>query len=115
MPKSRAERIAKTLIIAIVFLAIFAAGFGSAVLYLWNWLMPSVFGLHTISYWQALGLLGLCWLLFGGQRGWMPMMHRGRHMRERWARMTPEQREQFRAAMRGRCGGFGAAAPEAKG
>jgi hypothetical protein len=22
---------------------------------LWNWLMPAIFGLHTISFWQALG------------------------------------------------------------
>ena len=26
---------------------------------LWNWLMPSVFGLHTIGFWQALGLFAL--------------------------------------------------------
>jgi hypothetical protein len=33
---------------------------------LWNWIMPEVFGLTEISYWQAWGLLILGHLLFGG-------------------------------------------------
>jgi len=82
--------------------------FGEAVLQLWNWLMPAIFGLHTITFWQALGLLALSWLLFGGMRG----MHSSgiarerirRRMWERWERMTPEERERFRQGMRGRCG-----------
>lgn len=32
---------------------------------LWNWLVPSVFGLPEISFIQALGLIGLIKLLFG--------------------------------------------------
>lgn len=44
------------------------AGFGSAVWQLWNHLMPDIFGLTPIGYWQACGLMGLCWLLFGGWR-----------------------------------------------
>ncbi len=97
----------KVFIIAIVFLSIFVIGFGAAVLHLWNWLMPSIFGLHTINYWQALGLLGLSWLLFAGPRGWIgPRMHHRQRMRERWERMTPEEREKFRAGIRARCGGF---------
>lgn len=109
-------KIVKIFVLAIVFLAIFAAGFGTAVLYLWNWLMPAIFGLHTISYWQALGLLGLAWILFGGQRGWFGprMMYRRHRMRERWQQMTPEEREKFRAGMRARCGGFGQPATEPK-
>ena len=31
---------------------------------LWNWLMPAIFGLKTISWLQALGLAVLCGLLF---------------------------------------------------
>ncbi|HEY7353206.1 MAG TPA: hypothetical protein VH596_10620 [Terriglobales bacterium] len=110
-----AVKIVKIFVLAIVFLGIFVIGFGAAVQHLWNWLLPSIFGLHTISYWQAVGLLGLSWLLFGGPRAWMgPRMYRRQHMRERWGRMTPEQREQFRAAMRGRCGHFGSSAAESK-
>ena len=42
---------------------------GLAVMLLWNWLTPSLFGWNDISYLQALGLLVLSHLLFGGFRG----------------------------------------------
>lgn len=32
---------------------------------LWNWLMPFLFSLPPITFWQAFGLQVLCWLLFG--------------------------------------------------
>jgi hypothetical protein len=72
---------------------------GTVVRLLWNWLMPSLFGAPIISFWQALGLLALCRILFGGigPRG---VGHRaGGRFRERWHRMTPEERERFRAGM----------------
>ena len=90
---------------------IFVAGFGAAVWQLWNWLMPPIFGLHIITFWQAVGLLCLSMLLFGGWRG-RPMWRD--RARGRWERMTPEEREKFRQGMRERCGNFGAAAPEGK-
>jgi hypothetical protein len=98
----------------LLIILIVAAGFGQAVLHLWNWLMPPIFGWRTITYWQALGLLGLSWIFFGGWRGPMFGMHRRHHMRERWEQMTPEQREAFRKGMRGRCGHFGPLAEEPK-
>jgi hypothetical protein len=67
-----------------------------AVFELWNGLMPSIFGLHTITYWQALGLMALSWILFRGFRG--PQFDRdpwARGMRERWRKMTPADREEF--------------------
>lgn len=116
MARGRAERIARMVIMMIVVISIVAAGFGSAVLYMWNWLMPSIFGLHPITYWQALGLLGLSWILFGGMRGWFgPRMHRGYGMRQRWAQMTPEERERFRAGMRRGCGPVAPTTAESKG
>ena len=33
---------------------------------LWNWLTPPLFGFRTITFWQALGLLAFCRILFGG-------------------------------------------------
>lgn len=39
---------------------------GTAVQLLWNWLMPEVFGWRQLTFWQALGLLALCRILFGG-------------------------------------------------
>jgi hypothetical protein len=97
-----------------ILLLIIVPGFGSAVFFLWNWLMPALFGLHAITFWQALGLLGLSWLLFRGPmfggRAWGP---RGGRMRRRWEAMTPEQREQFRRGVQARCGGAAPAPPTA--
>jgi len=41
---------------------------GWVVMLLWNWLMPEIFGLRTLSYWQAWGLLILSSILFKGMR-----------------------------------------------
>jgi hypothetical protein len=46
--------------------------FGWVVMLLWNWLMPEIFGLKTLTYWQAWGVLALSCILFGrigGGRG----------------------------------------------
>ena len=57
----------------LVFIPLFCMGFvavfGCIVMLLWNWLMPELFGLQTISFWQAAGLLVLCKILFGGLGG----------------------------------------------
>lgn len=90
---------------------IFIGGF--VVMHLWNWLLPALFGWRLISFWQALGLLVLCRILFGGWgRHGGPRSHFRRHMAERWERMTPEEREKVRQSMRGRCAGFGSPAGE---
>jgi hypothetical protein len=89
----------------LLLVVIFIAGFGAAVWQLWNLLMPQIFGLPNIGFWQAVGLLSLSWILFGSWRGLA--FGRGRAhsgMRERWARMSPQERERFRNGMRGRCG-----------
>jgi hypothetical protein len=85
--------------------ALAAVLFGLVVMWLWNWLMPAVFGLHVISYWQALGLLILSKILFSGFHG-RPGFWGDRRMRliRRWEDMTPEEREKFRAGLRGGCG-----------
>ena len=38
--------------------------FAVIVMWLWNWLMPAIFGLTTITFWQAWGLLVLSHILF---------------------------------------------------
>lgn len=111
MRRNRFARAARFILFGIV--AALALSF--VAMQLWNWLMPPVFGLHLISFWQALGLLLLSRVLLGGFRGrWGGMPWRGRMM-ERWAQMTPEEREKFRAGMQHRCGPFAPpSAPEAK-
>lgn len=88
----------------LVLLLVVIAGFGQAVLQLWNWLMPTIFGLPAIGFWQAVGLMALCWILFGGLRGGRGFGRGWRHAWEgRWQRMTPEERERFRKGLQGRC------------
>jgi hypothetical protein len=74
--------------------------FGWAVMLLWNWLMPGITGWSTIGFWQAVGLLALCRLMFGGL-GWhfMKKGPHGRHhrnaIREKWMQMSDEERQEF--------------------
>ncbi|MGC3981936.1 MAG: hypothetical protein QM808_11795 [Steroidobacteraceae bacterium] len=94
----------------VVIVAVVIAGVSWVVMSLWNGLLPGLFGLPSISFIQALGLLVLSRILFGGLRGpggfgrsmrWRQRMH------ERWEKMTPEEREKLRSGLRGRCGPWG--------
>ena len=76
------------------------AGFSAVVMLLWNWLIPTIFGLGTVSFWQALGIFVLCRLLFGGLGRGRHLMHGGmrhgrHHIPEKWLKMTPEERKDF--------------------
>ncbi len=66
--KSKAENFFRSaikiflmIVAAIVFLLLFGYGF----MLLWNWLMPEVFGLPLLNYWQAVGILVMSKILFG--------------------------------------------------
>ena len=87
--------------------------FGFVVMHLWNWLIPAIFtGAVAINYCQALGILVLSKILFGGFKGrcgggcgnrgghW-----RGRWWKEKWEGMSEEERAKFRS----RCGDWGEA------
>src|SRR5262245_16220717 len=87
---------------------------GEVVRLLWNWLLPPLFDWKPITFWQALGLLALTRILFGGfghRRGYYGGGFRRRmgarmadRMAARWERMSPEERERFRQRIRERCG-----------
>lgn len=100
---------------AIVGILLFGLIGGQLVLHLWNWLLPPIFGWRVITFWQALGLLALCRILFG-RSGWhrAGRSHFRQRMRERWDHMTSEEREKVRHGMRGACGHSGAPAAEPK-
>jgi hypothetical protein len=95
----------------IAFGFLFVLGFGFLTMSLWNWLVPALFNGPIISFYQAIGLLILSKILFGGFKGrggrcgghWG-----GRHprheywrkrMEERMSSMTEEEKEK----MRNRC------------
>jgi Ca2+/H+ antiporter, TMEM165/GDT1 family len=116
MKRNRAAWVLKIALFATLFVAVF----GYVVMRLWNWLMPALFGWHVVGFWQAIGILVLSKILFGGFHGRHGRnLHWRRRMIERWEKMTPEEREKFRQSMggimRGRCGSLEApaAAPKA--
>lgn len=77
---------------------------GELVKHLWNWLTPELFGWPQITFWQAIGLLALCRILFGGL-GMRGMSHSRRRAADRWENMTPEEREKLRQHLHERWGG----------
>ena len=86
-----------------VFILVLAA----AVQFLWNAILPDVIHAGIISYWQALGLLALCRILFGGfgrgGRGSRPRFGSPPAMREKWMEMSSEEKQKFREEWRSRC------------
>ncbi len=102
------------------FFIVMLAAMSGAVMFLWNHLLPPLFGLKALTFWQAGGLLLLCRLLFGRfNRGhhhmrhhpeWHGMHRRMRHhnhghirvLRRKLMRMNEEERRQFIAEWRKR-------------
>ena len=108
--------------LAILGMLLFVAIGGVVVRLLWNWLLPPIFGWPQVTFWQALGMLALCRILFGGfgLHG-SGRSHLGRHVEERVTarvaerleHMTPEERERLRQGLRDRWG-CGPSASESK-
>ncbi len=97
MRRKRAVRVMMLLPIGLAGMVVF----GLVIMGLWNALLPGLFGWKTIGFWQAIGLFILCRLLFGGFGGGggrRPRHRMGRH----FERMTPEERERVREALRAR-------------
>ena len=89
---------------AVVLIPAFAALFGFTTMYLWNWLIPSIFNGPVITFWQALGLFLLCKLLFGFPKGhrdkkhWRWNKERWReHMKAKMEHLSPEEREKLKS------------------
>lgn len=88
----------------------FIAFFGFITMSLWNWLIPDLFGLSTLSMAQAVGLVVLSKILFGnfpgrrwgntGKSKWKSKM------RERYENMSPEEKEKYKARFKNYCGSW---------
>ena len=102
--RSKKKRLLFIAPLAVLGMLLFAAVGGALVMQLWNWLLPQLFAWPEITFWQSLGLLALCRILFGG------FGCRGRGRPGAWGRggrgeqMTPEERERFRQVVRERWG-----------
>lgn len=92
----------------VTFVIAAASLFTLVVMGLWNAILPAVLGVKTITFVQALGILVLSKILFGGFGGGC---HGGRgfewrqKMKAKWETMTPEERDKFKAEWKNRCGG----------
>ncbi len=84
----KAFKIIFFMLAAVIFILLFAYVF----MRLWNWLMPDIFDLGAITYWQAFGLLVLAKLVFGG--------FGGGHKNGR----KKGKGERFKKSWKGRCG-----------
>jgi hypothetical protein len=99
----------------LVGMVVFMALGGLVVRELWNWLLPPLFGWHMITFWQALGILVLSRILFGGLGLHSHGRYRGRgRWSERWHSMSAEERERIRKGI-GTVLGFGPEPGESRG
>jgi hypothetical protein len=82
----------------------FLLAMGGIVMLLWNAILPELVSVNHITYWQAVGLLVLCRILFGNFRKSGPFgtppgggRHQGRqYWKDKWRQMSPEEREQMK-------------------
>jgi hypothetical protein len=91
-------------LVGIPMMLVMCAVFGLAAMLLWNLLMPQIFALPSISFLQAVGLLILARLLFGGMGAGL-LQHAGHHhaghwgakdkLREKWMKMSEDERVEF--------------------
>ena len=76
--------VAGSIISGVLIAALFGLVFGGLVMVLWNWLMPAIFGLSVIGYWQGFGLVLLTKLRFGGFGHRWPDSGKHRRPDPRW-------------------------------
>lgn len=78
---------------------------GAVVMLLWNAILPDLVAVNPITYWQAVGLLLLCRILFGNFRKGGPFgpppggggsHSRRNYWREKWSSMSPEERAEMK-------------------
>jgi hypothetical protein len=95
----------------VLFIPIFIGGFilfTFVLMLIWNAVLPDVVGVKSITFWQALGIFALSKILFGFNKGWggRPGWKR-QAMQEKFANMTPEEKEEFKAKWKERCNSWG--------
>lgn len=80
----------------------------AVVMLLWNWLIPGIFNIQALNFWQAMGLLVLCRILFGrfnfrgGNRHRPPFANPA--FREKFMNMSAEEKQAFKDQWKQRCG-----------
>lgn len=83
-PGLRGLKIAGFVVLGVIGVTVFALAFGWLVMILWNWLMPAIFHLGEITYWEGFGLVILGKLIFGGIGAHGPGRSRGPWKGGKW-------------------------------
>lgn len=99
-------------VMILVCITAFVMLFSFIVMNLWNGVLHEVVNVKTITFWQALGILVLSKILFSGFGGFH---HKREHFRNRfrqkmmdkWEKMSPEEKQQFKDQLKNRCKGWG--------
>jgi len=101
MNSSKSAKILKYILIGVLA----AIVFGAILMLLWNWLVPDIFNGPELNLLQAIGLLLLSKILFGGFGNKFSSQKREmwkRHYDSKISKMNPEEREKFKESLQ-RC------------
>lgn len=93
----------------VLFIIAATAAMAAVVMWLWNWLMPDLFHASPITFIQALGLMLLCRILFRGFIGWKGSRQyfaNRKEWKEKWEKMSPDEKEKMRSLWKQRCKSF---------
>jgi Ca2+/H+ antiporter, TMEM165/GDT1 family len=97
--RGRRSKPAKALIILVCVVG-FISLFSFIVMKLWNAVLPDVLHVTQINFWQAMGILVLSKILFGGFGPWGGKKHEWKkRMQDKWQHMTPEERSRFKETL----------------
>lgn len=106
-PYGRGFHPAKILFFLLVFIG-FALLLGAIVMLLWNAILPDLVGVKPLGIWQAIGLLLLSRILFGGFRFGGPFgakrSAKRKYWKEKWMNMNDAEKEEMRKKWKERCG-----------
>ena len=106
-------------IMYVLFGTAFAILMGFVFMWLWNWLMPDLFGLPLLTFWKSVGLILMAKILFGFGKGHGKHKHckhcggKGEHKKSYWrehykkkmAGMSPDERAKYQEKMK-KCWGY---------
>jgi hypothetical protein len=87
------------------FIPLFFGVIALLVMMLWNSLLPDLFHIQRINFWQALGLLLLCRILSGNMGGGPYRKHFGgfsHQNREKWMNLSEEEKMKVKEEWRKR-------------
>jgi hypothetical protein len=89
---------AKLVILFIVIGPIAIFIFGWIVMFLWNNALAPVLHISEVTFWQGLGILVLCKILFSSFSGGRSRRHSTwkERITQKWNNMTPEEKEKFK-------------------